>query len=110
MQKNQVQRSPSSLGTQVALKRVGAAVENRSMHALRGTLCFTCGLAVGAPPRLNKLEDGSACPSCMDRVLNSLPAALPGAAGVRGDDSPSSPAREGLATAPEGERGSGPRP
>jgi hypothetical protein len=41
------------------------------------TLCFSCGLAVGVPPRLNRLQNGQVCPSCRDRVLDSLPAPFP---------------------------------
>ena len=41
------------------------------------TFCFTCGQAVTDPPRLHRLEDGSACPACRDRALALLPPALP---------------------------------
>ncbi|MDF1799723.1 MAG: hypothetical protein P1V81_11140 [Planctomycetota bacterium] len=42
------------------------------------SLCFTCGLDVGEPPRLNRLENGLPCPTCRDRILAYLPPALPG--------------------------------
>jgi len=46
--------------------------------AQRGqTLCMTCGLAVGSPPRLNALPNGASCPACKDRALDWIPAALP---------------------------------
>jgi hypothetical protein len=77
------------------------------MSAPRGTLCFTCGLAVGAPPRLNRQEDGKVCPSCMERVLNSLPAALPGAASALEVPSSRSPAESAGPLA--GEPAPGPR-
>ena len=79
--------------------------EEREMSAPRGTLCFTCGLAVGAPPRLNQQEDGKTCPACMDRVLSSLPAALPGTA----SDSRAQPALEVPAGPPAREPGPGPQ-
>ena len=41
-------------------------------------MCFTCGQPTGPMPRLNLLSDGKVCPSCRDRVLDSLPPALPG--------------------------------
>jgi hypothetical protein len=44
------------------------------------TLCIHCGLSAGHPPRLNRLEDGRVCPACADRLLMSLPPALPGSA------------------------------
>ena len=40
-------------------------------------VCFTCGLEVGDPPRLNHTPNGDACPTCRDRLLEVLPAALP---------------------------------
>lgn len=41
------------------------------------TVCFTCGLAIETPPRLNRLTNGNVCPACRDRVLHELPPALP---------------------------------
>jgi hypothetical protein len=41
------------------------------------TVCFTCGLPLGEPLRLNRLENGQLCPSCRDRVLDLLPSILP---------------------------------
>jgi hypothetical protein len=40
-------------------------------------LCFTCGQAEAQPPRLNRTEDGRVCPTCRDRLLESLPPVLP---------------------------------
>lgn len=48
------------------------------MSASSPTLCFTCGLATSEPPRLNQLPNGSNCPACRDRLLDGLPALLPG--------------------------------
>ncbi|MBI5365316.1 MAG: hypothetical protein HZA53_19220 [Planctomycetes bacterium] len=48
------------------------------MPASSPTLCFTCGLATSEPPRLNQLPNGSTCPACRDRLLDALPALLPG--------------------------------
>lgn len=42
------------------------------------SLCFSCGQEVGEPPRLNRLESGAMCGACQERVLESLPALLPG--------------------------------
>lgn len=41
------------------------------------TVCFTCGQPIGEPPRINELPDGEPCPTCRDRLLDSLPALLP---------------------------------
>lgn len=41
------------------------------------TVCFTCGMPIGEPLRLNRLENGQLCPSCRDRVLDLLPSILP---------------------------------
>jgi DNA-directed RNA polymerase subunit RPC12/RpoP len=41
-------------------------------------VCFTCGLEVGEPYQLNRLANGRVCPTCRDRVLDSLPPVLPG--------------------------------
>jgi hypothetical protein len=40
-------------------------------------VCFTCGLAIEAPPRLTRLTNGQVCPACRERVLEGLPPALP---------------------------------
>jgi DNA-directed RNA polymerase subunit RPC12/RpoP len=42
------------------------------------TRCITCGQVVTHPPALNHLKDGASCPTCVERVLESLPPALPG--------------------------------
>jgi len=41
------------------------------------TRCFTCRQLVREPPVLNELADGSSCPACRNRVLDSLPSLLP---------------------------------
>ena len=41
-------------------------------------LCFTCGLSIEDPPRINALSDGEPCPACQARVLDSLPPLVPG--------------------------------
>jgi len=40
-------------------------------------VCFTCGCPVGEPYKLNRLDNDQICPSCRDRVLDSLPPVLP---------------------------------
>ena len=40
-------------------------------------VCFTCGLHVGEPYRLNRMDNGQICPTCRERVLESLPSILP---------------------------------
>lgn len=47
------------------------------MSSLEGTLCFTCGLPIADPPRFNHLPSGRPCPTCKDRLLESLPPLLP---------------------------------
>jgi len=39
--------------------------------------CFQCGHAIGDPPKLNELEDGTPCASCSNRVLDAMPTLLP---------------------------------
>ncbi|MDZ4771803.1 MAG: hypothetical protein SGI72_01575 [Planctomycetota bacterium] len=41
------------------------------------TVCITCGLAVGSGTQLNRLNNGQTCPTCRDRVLDSIAPALP---------------------------------
>jgi hypothetical protein len=43
----------------------------------RDPVCIACGQATGPRPRLNLLPDGRACPTCRDRLLDSLPPVLP---------------------------------
>ncbi len=50
------------------------------MPDIRETICITCGQALGEVPRLHRLSDGSPCPACRDRLLETLPPALPRAA------------------------------
>lgn len=40
-------------------------------------VCITCGLMAGDTLQLNRLPNGQTCPTCRDRVLDSIPAALP---------------------------------
>lgn len=42
------------------------------------SICFQCGQDTGLPPKLNTLSDGTRCRACAERVLASLPPALPG--------------------------------
>jgi hypothetical protein len=48
------------------------------MAAPRPSLCITCGLPAASDQPLNRLEDGRACPTCRDRLLDSLPPPFPG--------------------------------
>ena len=50
----------------------------RRVMSDQGPLCFTCGQATGSPARLNRLEDGSVCPGCRERLEADLPPLLPG--------------------------------
>jgi len=43
----------------------------------RHPVCITCGKATGPKAKLNRLPDGRPCPSCAERILDSLPAILP---------------------------------
>lgn len=45
----------------------------------RAPVCIACGQATGPRPRLNQLPNGRTCPSCCDRLLDSLPPLLPAA-------------------------------
>lgn len=47
------------------------------MPSHASTLCFTCGLSLSEPLRLNLLPGGKPCPACHDRLLDSLPPLLP---------------------------------
>ncbi|MFT5290342.1 MAG: hypothetical protein ACI82F_002416 [Planctomycetota bacterium] len=49
------------------------------MTDLSDPRCFTCRNPVQEPPVLNELDDGTNCPACRDRVLDSLPSLLPSA-------------------------------
>ena len=42
------------------------------------TPCIQCSQPTGSPPRLNHLPNGLPCPACRDRLLESLPAIVPG--------------------------------
>lgn len=39
---------------------------------------MTCGLDASPAVRMNRLEDGRACPACLERLLDDLPPLLPG--------------------------------
>lgn len=39
-------------------------------------VCFTCGLEYDGQ-HLNRMRNGAVCPTCRDRLLDSLPAPLP---------------------------------
>jgi DNA-directed RNA polymerase subunit RPC12/RpoP len=41
------------------------------------TLCITCGIQVEETTQLNRLPNGQICPTCRERVLDSIPAPLP---------------------------------
>lgn len=43
----------------------------------RDPVCIACGQPTGPRPRLNQLADGRTCPSCRDRLLDTLPPVLP---------------------------------
>jgi len=48
------------------------------MEGASSARCIGCGTRVVAgSPELGTLEDGRNCPSCAERMLESLPAALP---------------------------------
>ncbi len=51
------------------------------MTESQDTVCFTCGQPSGETPRLNCLPGGQVCPTCRDRLLESLPPCLPGEGG-----------------------------
>lgn len=59
------------------LKWAVGAVEEEGMDESTGSLCFTCGQAFAGPTRINTLPSGQACPTCRDRLLESLPSLLP---------------------------------
>ncbi len=46
-------------------------------------LCITCALPTGSQSQFNRLPNGQICPTCRDRLLDSIPAALPSAAHLR---------------------------
>lgn len=43
----------------------------------RDPVCIACGRPTGPRPRLNQLPDGRTCPTCRDRLLDTLPPILP---------------------------------
>jgi hypothetical protein len=59
------------------LKALLLTVEKSAMSEEQESVCFTCGLTTGGTLRLNCLPSGQVCPTCRDRLLDSLPAILP---------------------------------
>lgn len=47
----------------------------------RDPVCISCGCPTGPGPRLNRLADGRTCPTCRDRLLDTLPPILPSTVG-----------------------------
>ncbi|HEX6862502.1 MAG TPA: hypothetical protein VF414_06800 [Thermoanaerobaculia bacterium] len=43
----------------------------------RDPVCIACSQPTGPGPRLNRLPDGRVCPSCRERLLDTLPPILP---------------------------------
>lgn len=43
----------------------------------RKPVCIRCGQSVAIPGAINRLPDGAVCPVCRDRLLDSIPPALP---------------------------------
>ena len=70
------------------------------MNPSTETICITCGMPTGFDegsfPRLNTLASGQPCPTCHDRLLESLPSILPGGEGVEAQG----PEEEGERTSP----------
>ena len=52
----------------------------------RQPVCFTCSQPIAEPPAINQLENGETCPTCRDRLLDSLPPLLPSQPTVPVDD------------------------
>jgi len=52
----------------------------------REPVCFGCGQPTGPFPRLNRLPNGRVCTSCRDRLIETVPPALPAA--PREEDQP----------------------
>jgi hypothetical protein len=48
------------------------------MDADSRSICIRCGQSANTTTRFNRLEDGSACPTCLERLLQTLAPALPG--------------------------------
>ena len=62
----------------VVTNRTSSAVAGRTdPWSVTDTVCFTCGMHVGEPMRLNRLDNGQICPACRERVLAALPPVLP---------------------------------
>ena len=52
----------------------------------RQPVCFTCSQPIAEGPAINRLENGDFCPSCRNRLLDSLPSLLPSPQGVENED------------------------
>ena len=52
----------------------------------RQPVCITCGQPIARGSTINRLEDGAACPTCRDRLLDALPSLLPSQPGQVADD------------------------
>ena len=71
------------LGTPGGLLRVRpsslspCASDRMAMPDRAKTICIACGLQLGESPQLNRLSNGQTCPACRERVLDSIPPALP---------------------------------
>jgi len=68
----------------------------------RQPVCFTCSQPIAESPAINRLENGDFCPTCRNRLLDSLPSLLPRRPAVEseeesyGDDSyPYEPSDDG---------------
>lgn len=77
------------------------------MSSRAKTRCIQCGQDVGEPPALNRLPDGRPCPSCVERMLEAVPAALPSRAPA---PAPMEDEEEGLFVEVELENGGGESP
>ena len=56
------------------------------MASDRQPVCFTCSQPIAESPEINKLENGEACPTCRDRLLDSLPPLLPFRGRIESED------------------------
>jgi hypothetical protein len=73
-------------------------VEKMPMSDQNESVCFTCGHTTGGTLRLNCLPSGQVCPTCRDRLLDSLPPIFPS-----GEILPSGEIQEGATLKEQGE-------
>ena len=52
----------------------------------RQPVCFTCGQPIAEAPKINRLQNGDFCPTCRDRLLDSLPSLLPSCPVLESED------------------------